>query len=518
LEIKKKRALISVYDKTGVVEFATGLHKLGWEILSTGGTSKALKEAGIPVLSVSDVGQFPEILDGRVKTLNPRIFGGILARQNDPKHMKELDEQGIVPLGLIVVNLYPFEATIAKPDVTLAEAQEKIDIGGVSLLRAAAKNYPSVAVVCDPEDYSEVLSMLGKGEVSELMRLTLAAKAFRCTAHYDSAIFTYLQKVNEGADKKFPNVLFQEFEMQSTLRYGENPHQDAAIYASVPAESVSLRNARQIQGKELSYNNYVDLESALSCAREFDEVSAVILKHNNPCGLAVAKTLAEAYQQAHDCDALSAYGGIVGLNRFVDAETGKKLAEARFLECILAPGYAPEVLEMLAAKKNLRVLELPGMDKPRRQHALAFRGIVGGLLVQDDDISIPSYDLKVVTEKRPTEEDLRSLLFAFRVCKLVKSNAIVLVQGTHTVGIGAGQMSRVDSSELAAKKAGLKAQGAVLGSDAFFPFRDAVDAAAKAGARAIIQPGGSMRDEEVIQAANEHGIAMVFTGRRHFRH
>ncbi len=515
--IAVKRALLSVSDKTGLTAFATGLADAGVELLSTGGTAKALVAAGLPVRAISDFTGSPEILDGRVKTLHPKVHGAILARRDLPEHQAEVKKHGIEQIDMVVVNLYPFQATVARPECTLEEAIENIDIGGPSMIRSAAKNWNDVVVVTDPGDYQPVLDELrqNRGIIARDVRYRLAVKAFLSTARYDRAIVAYL----EGRQAECAPRLLEEYELMQALRYGENPHQAAAFYRRV-GHGGGLPAATVHHGKTLSYNNLLDLDAALNVLRDFAVPTAVILKHNNPCGLAGDEhSIHEAYRQAHACDPQSAFGGIVGINRPVDAALATAILESGFLECVLAPAYHAEALEALKTKKNLRIVELAECAEPRTAADRVTRPVEGGLLVQDRDL-VPArgYEMQVVTQRRPTEAQLASLVFAFKACKQVKSNAIVLVSGMATVGIGAGQMSRVDSSRLAVLKAGERARGAVLASDAFFPFRDGVDAAAEAGIAAIIQPGGSVRDEEVIGAANQHGIPMVFTGMRHFRH
>jgi phosphoribosylaminoimidazolecarboxamide formyltransferase/IMP cyclohydrolase len=516
-----RRALISVSDKTGVIDLARFLHSRKVEILSTGGTLKALIGAGIPARQVSDHTGSPEILDGRVKTLHPKIHGGILGRRDLDDHRRQMDEHGIAPIDLVVVNLYPFEETVAKPDCVLEDAIENIDIGGPSMIRSAAKNSDFVTVVTDPDDYPVIQSEMESGadSISLATRRRLAAKAFTRTAAYDRAISRFLTgEMTEGTEP-FPERLDLAFTKIGGLRYGENPHQAAAWYALEGGEPCSLAHARVLSGKELSYNNLLDLESAARIARDFRAPAVAILKHNNPCGLASASVLAQAYSDAYDCDPVSAYGGIIGLNRVVDLATAQLIHETPFIEAVVAPGYASGVMDLLKTKATRRFLELPGLDTGLTRGSLEVRMIEGGALAQERDVATDEeYQWKVVTKRVPTGEERASMLFAFRAVKQVKSNAIVLVQGTKTVGIGAGQMNRLESVRIAVKNAGDKAKGAVLGSDAFFPFRDGVDAAAEAGVSCIIQPGGSKRDEEAVQAADEAGIAMVFTGIRHFRH
>ncbi len=515
-----RTALISVSDKTGIIEFARYLHSRGVEILSTGGTLKSLREAGIPARQVSEHTGSPEILDGRVKTLHPKIHGGILGRRDLDSHRSQMAEHGITPIDLVVVNLYPFEQVTKAADCPLDHAIENIDIGGPSMLRSAAKNCDSVTVVTDPADYLIVRSEMeaNDGGVTLATRRKLSAKAFTRTAEYDLAISTYLTQAI-GEAETFPPKTHISLTKIGTLRYGENPHQAAAWYKNTDAAACSLPNARILAGKELSYNNLLDLESAVRAVRDFPLPTVAILKHNNPCGLASAQSLAQAYGDAYDCDPVSAYGSIISLNRVIDMDTAQRIHESPFVEAVIAPGYGQGILDLLTSKASRRFLELPGLDQPLVRGSLEIRLIEGGALMQDRDVvTDEEYAWKVVTKRAPTPEEKASLLFAFRAVKQVKSNAIVLVQGTRTVGIGAGQMNRLESVRIASRNAGEKAVGASLGSDAFFPFRDGVDAAIAAGVTSIIQPGGSKRDEEVIEAANEADIAMVFTGIRHFRH
>jgi phosphoribosylaminoimidazolecarboxamide formyltransferase / IMP cyclohydrolase len=518
---KIRRAIVSVSDKTGVVPFAKGLAQMGVEILSTGGTAKTLREQGLAVIDISEYTGFPEMLDGRVKTLHPKVHGGLLGQRSKPAHVKKMNEHGILPIDLVAVNLYPFEATIAKEGCSLEEAIENIDIGGPTMLRSAAKNYPDVTVVVDPGDYEPLLSELKeKGEISAETNFLLAKKVFQHTARYDGAISNYLGRIEQGKKVyEFPETFTIQVRKAQELRYGENPHQKAAFYREYTVTEPSVSNAVQIQGKELSYNNILDTDSAFETVKEFEDTAAVIIKHNNPCGAAVsAAGLADAYRKARDCDPVSAFGGVVGFNRTVDAETAKEMAQI-FLEVVIAPGFDPEALEILKARRDLRLLRTPALTQPLVQKGFDLRKVVGGLLVQDRDLGkVPMDQWKVVTKRKPTEGELRAMAFGWKIAKHVKSNAIVLVREDRTVGIGAGQMSRVDSTRLAAMKAQSSTQGTVLASDAMFPFRDGVDTGAEAGATAIIQPGGSIRDGEVIAAADEHNIAMVFTGMRHFRH
>ena len=516
-----KRALISVSDKTGVVEFAQGLHTLGVEILSTGGTARLLQENGIPVTEVSDYTGFPEMMAGRVKTLHPKIHGGILGRRGTDDAV--MAEHGIQPIDLVAVNLYPFEQTVADPDCDLATAIENIDIGGPAMIRAAAKNHRDVAVVVDPLDYARVLAEMKQNAnaLSDATRFDLAVKTFEHTARYDGAIANYLGAVQpDGGRRDFPRTFNCQFRQVQTMRYGENPHQKAAFFVEHELEEASVATARQLQGKELSYNNIADTDAALECVKQFDEGPAcVIVKHANPCGVALGETLLEAYDRAYATDPESAFGGIIAFNRELDGETASAIVERQFVEVIIAPRVSSAAAEAVAAKKNVRLLECG--EWPEAPAArLDFKRVNGGLLVQDADLALYN-ELTVVTQRAPTEEEMRDLLFTWRVAKFVKSNAIVYGRNRQTIGVGAGQMSRVNSARIAAIKAqhaGLEVKGSVMASDAFFPFRDGIDNAAEAGIAAVIQPGGSMRDEEVIAAADEHGMAMVFTGMRHFRH
>jgi phosphoribosylaminoimidazolecarboxamide formyltransferase/IMP cyclohydrolase len=518
---KIRRAIVSVSDKSGVVSFAKELSRLGVEILSTGGTAKTLRDQGIPVKDISEYTGFPEMLDGRVKTLHPKVHGGLLGQRSKPEHVNKMKEHGILPIDLVAVNLYPFEATISKEDCSLEEAIENIDIGGPTMIRSAAKNYPDVTVVVDPGDYDLVLSELKqKGEISAETNFRLAKKVFQHTARYDGAISNYLGRIENGKKvHQFPETFTFQMKKTQQLRYGENPHQKAAFYQEYSVTEPSVSNAIQIQGKELSYNNILDTDSAFETVKEFDEIATVIIKHNNPCGVGISKTnLADAYRKARDCDPVSAYGGVVGFNQVVDEETAKEMGPI-FLEVIIAPGFHPKALEILKTKKDLRILKSPPLSASLVQGGFDLRKVVGGLLVQDRDLGkVPMDQWRVVTKRKPTEEEKRGMAFGWKVAKHVKSNAIVLVREDRTVGIGAGQMSRVDSTRLAVMKAQSSTKGTVLASDAMFPFRDGVDTGAEAGAAAIIQPGGSIRDDEVIAAADEHNIAMVFTGMRHFRH
>jgi phosphoribosylaminoimidazolecarboxamide formyltransferase/IMP cyclohydrolase len=516
-----KRALLSVTDKTGLIELARALARYGVELISTGGTAKSLREAGLAVTEVADYTGFPEMLDGRVKTLHPKVHGGILARRDVPAHAEAMRRHGIPPIDLVVVNLYPFGRTVAQSDVALEEAIENIDIGGPALLRSAGKNYRDVAVVTDPADYAAVVQELDAthGALGVELRFALAKKAFAHTAAYDSAIANWLGALDEG-DRPglFPQQLNLNFTRVQQLRYGENPHQNAAFYRDLAGAPGLIAGAVQTQGKELSYNNIADADAAWECVKSFERPACVIVKHANPCGVAVADSMLSAYRNAFATDPTSAFGGIIALNRTLDAATAEALS-AQFVEVLIAPRILPEAATVLAQKPNIRVLEIAGEGG---KNAWDFKRIGGGLLVQSpDDASIQLSDLRCVTRRSPDPVEFDDLLFAWRVAKFVKSNAIVYCGSGRTLGVGAGQMSRVDSARIAAMKAqnaGLSLAGSVVASDAFFPFRDGIDVLAAAGARAVVQPGGSLRDQEVIAAADEHGIAMVFTGVRHFRH
>ncbi len=521
-----RRALVSVFDKSGLTEFARQLAASGIEIVSTGGTAKLLRDAGITVRDVSELTGWPEMLGGRVKTLHPKVHGGILFRRGESGDLAQTAEHKIAPIDLVVVNLYPFEATAAKADLTPEELIENIDIGGPTMVRSAAKNFESVAVVTDPADYAAVAAEItAHGEVTLATRLELARKAFALTARYDGKIATELERLSESSGRielgprpLLPERLHFAFARRQELRYGENPHQRAALYVPAGTAAKGLATARQLQGKELSYNNLVDLEAALDLAMEFRKPAAVIVKHNNPCGTAEQKSLAEAYVKALACDPVSAYGGVMAFNRPVDAVTAEEVAKI-FVECIVAPGYEPAALEKFAGKKNLRLLHLPEWDAAAHESDLEVKRVSGGLLVQEQDRhELPESELKVATRRAPTREEIEALLFGWKVCKHVKSNAIVFARAGQTVGIGAGQMSRVDSVKIAVMKAQLPLAGSVVASDAFFPFPDGVEEAGRAGATAVIQPGGSVRDADVIAAADGMGMAMVFCGVRHFRH
>jgi phosphoribosylaminoimidazolecarboxamide formyltransferase / IMP cyclohydrolase len=504
-----RRALVSVSDRTGLAEFCKGLVDAGVTIIATDSTGRHLSEHGVPSTPVAEVTGFPEMLDGRVKTLHPRIHGGILANREEPEHMRQLEEAGIEPIDLVVVNLYPFREAAAK-DLLWPEVIEQIDIGGPSLVRASAKNLSAVAIVVDPSRYGDVLDEIrANGGLSAHARGRLAAEAFAHTAAYDAAIAAWFAR-----DITFPKKVSMSFERVTELRYGENPHQAGALYAEEDAGPGSLSRGRQLQGKELSFNNLLDLDSAWVAVNDFDDSACVIVKHAIPCGVAVASTDAAAYERALESDRVSAFGGVVAFNREVSEGAAKAMAEI-FTECVAAPGFSADALKLFGEKKNLRLLSIDGRPSPK----YAGRWISGGLLLQTADAPVEDPSAwRVVTKAQPTEEQSRDLAFAWRACKHVRSNAIVFAAGGATVGIGGGQTSRVDAVEIAAKKAGDRAKGAVMASDAFFPFRDGLDAGAAAGIAAVIQPGGSVRDDEVIAAADEHGIAMVFTGMRHFRH
>lgn len=508
-----KRALLSVSNKEGLVELGRGLTDLGVEIVSTGGTAKALGEAGIPVTYVSDVTGFPEILDGRVKTLHPKVHGGILALRT-PEHLQQLEELNITPIDLVVVNLYPFAETIAKPNVTLAEAIENIDIGGPTMVRAAAKNHQHVLIVVNPDRYSEVLAAIRNNNVTAELRLALAKEAFAHTAAYDSTISTYLAGVS---GETFPAELSVSAELVQTLRYGENPHQQAAFYRLPQVQGACITNAEQLHGKELSYNNILDANAALELVREFNDPAVAIIKHSNPCGCACADDVLTAYERALEGDPVSAFGGIVAVNSPVDGAVAEKMSEI-FLEAVIAPEFTSEALNILTKKKNLRLLQTGDLTQ-QTNDTIEMRKVNGGLLLQQFDRELLNPEaMKVVTEVQPDQKQLDELIFAMTIVKHVKSNAIVVTKNKQLLGVGAGQMNRVGSANIAFTQAGDKAKGAVLASDAFFPFRDTMDAAAQAGIAAVIQPGGSIRDEESITACNEHGMAMVFTGMRHFKH
>src|SRR5881296_2912313 len=514
-----RRAILSVTDKTGLVDFASKLAGMGVELISTGGTAKMLRDSGISVKDISELTGFPEMLDGRVKTLHPKVHGGILHRRENPSHRTAVAEHGIQPIDMVVVNLYAFEKTAAKPGVHFEELIENIDIGGPSKIRSAAKNFQDVAVVTSPEDYGRIAEEMAKSgaALSSTTKWRLARKAFATTAAYDSAIASTLERVGVNghfelhAAEGFPQTLRLSFQKTMDLRYGENPHQKAAMYSDGSAAGVA--NGRQLQGKELSYNNIVDLQAAWDLAQEFDQPFCAIIKHTNPAGAATGASLAEAYKRALECDPVSAFGGVIGVNRPVDAAAAEEMAKL-FLEVIAAPSFEADAIEKFSSKKNLRLVEIT--NSPQKW---VLKNVSGGMLIQDADLrQLKESDLKVVTKRSPTPIEKRALLFGWKVCKHVKSNAILYAREEQTVGVGAGQMSRVDSCRIGASKAVLPLKGTVAASDAFFPFPDGVEEIAKAGATAIIQPGGSVRDQEVIEAADRLGLAMIFTGVRHFRH
>jgi phosphoribosylaminoimidazolecarboxamide formyltransferase/IMP cyclohydrolase len=514
---KIQRAIISVTDKTGLADFARKLSGSGVELISTGGTAKLLRDSGIPVKDISELTGFPEMLDGRVKTLHPKVHGGILHRRENPAHRAAAAEHGIQPIDMVVVNLYAFEKTAAKPGVPFDELIENIDIGGPSMIRSAAKNFQDVAVVTSPADYSAIADEMAQsgGQLSPATKWRLAQKAFATTAAYDSAIASTLERISlkgeSSTDPGFPQNLRLSFSKVTDLRYGENPHQKAAMYSDGSGQGVA--NGHQLQGKELSYNNIVDLQAAWDLAQEFDEPVCTIIKHTNPAGTATGKTLAEAYKKALECDPVSAFGGVIGVNRPIDGPAAEEMAKL-FLEVIAAPRFDAAAKAIFSAKKNLRLVEITNSTEK-----WVLKNVSGGMLLQDADVRpLQESDLKVVTKRPPTAEEKRALLFAWKVCKHVKSNAILYARDGQTVGVGAGQMSRVDACKMGAMKAILPLQGSVAASDAFFPFPDGVEEIAKAGATAIIQPGGSVRDQEVIDAADRHALAMIFTGVRHFRH
>lgn len=522
-----RRALISVSDKTGLEELVRGLNELGVEILSTGGTAKLISGLGIPVRSVSDYTGFPEMLDGRVKTLHPKIHGGLLSLRDNEDHMKQVKSHEIELIDMVVVNLYPFEKTVAKEGVRFEEAVENIDIGGPSMLRSAAKNFKDVVVVSNPGRYKEILEELkkNKGSISYELHFRLAVEVFEKTSQYDAAIYSYLKKQQAIDNKKqgdAPGVSFLDrlelkFEKIQDLRYGENPHQKACFYSDKNVNAVGINKAKQLHGKELSFNNIIDLDAALEIVKEFKEPAASVIKHTNPCGAAQAENLKKAYVDALDCDRISAFGSIVGLNRKVDIATAETIVSAGFTECIIAPGYDKAALEILKQKKNLRLIEVSALMGIEKDYDL--KKVVGGILIQDRDIiDAEPEDFKTVTNKKPSAEEMKSLLFGWKIVKHVRSNAIVLCQATKTVGIGAGQMSRVDSMIIAIRKSNSRCKGSTCASDAFFPKEDAIEEAKKAGITSIIQPGGSIGDERVIKACDEAGISMVFTGMRHFKH
>jgi phosphoribosylaminoimidazolecarboxamide formyltransferase/IMP cyclohydrolase len=514
--IQVRRALLSVSDKTNLLDFARGLHDLGIQLVSTGGTFRTLQDAGLPAIEVSSVTEFPEMMGGRVKTLHPKIQGGILGRRDQDQAV--MAEHGIEAIDLVCVNLYPFRETIANPDKTHEDAIENIDIGGPAMVRSAAKNHQFVGIVTSPLQYQTVLSELQAGGLSFETRKQLAKAAFQHTAEYDGAIANYLGRDNEAV--QYPERLFIHFERDSVLRYGENPHQSAAFYRDPSVSGSSVGTSRQLAGKALSFNNIADTDAALECVRQFDAPACVIVKHANPCGVAVEGSILDAYEKAFETDPTSAFGGIIAFNRSLDAKTADSILERQFVEVIIAPGVEPGVVELFEKKPSVRLLTVGSLEQTSVQPD--YRRVQGGLLIQDTDTgSRTESELTCVTDTKPTAAQMADLLFAWKVAKFVKSNAIIYAKNNQTIGVGAGQMSRVYSARIAAIKAqeaNLEVAGSVMASDAFFPFRDGIDAAAEAGISAVIQPGGSIRDDEVIEAANEHGIAMVFTGMRHFRH
>ena len=524
-----KRALVSVSDKTGIVDFVRGLVEQDYEIISTGGTARKLREGGIEVLDVSEVTGFPEMMDGRVKSLHPVIHGGLLALRDNEDHMQQLEEQSITPIDMVVVNLYPFAETVSQQGVSLKEAQENIDIGGPSMIRSAAKNFQDVAVVTEPDEYEEILQLMknNDGQLPTAKKKELAVKAFARTAAYDRMIFTYLnqqleeEKGESEQSAQLPDKFNLHFEKKLDLRYGENPHQQAAFYQDKTVTEPSVTLAEQLHGKELSFNNINDTNGALELIKEFNEPAAAVIKHTNPCGLATAENIFAAYKKAHAGDPLSAFGSIVALNRRVDEKTAAEIADPdKYVEVVIAPDYDQEAVEILQERwDNVRLLKTGPLHRQSQQDKFELKKVTGGLLVQErNDLLYRDEELEIVTDKKPDKEQLENLLFAWTAVKHVKSNAIVMARDRALVGVGAGQMSRVDAMIIAGRKAEDRSAGAVVASDAFFPFRDAIDRAAKEGITAIIQPGGSIRDEEVIAAANEHGIPMVLTGNRHFKH
>lgn len=520
--MKIQRALISVSDKKGIKEFAKSLETLGIEIISTGGTARLLKDSGISVTMISEFTGFPEILGGRVKTLHPKVHGGLLGIRDDSLHQKQMKENDILPIDLVVVNLYPFEETIAREGVTLEEAIENIDIGGPSMLRSAAKNYRYVTVVVNPSKYDLVIDELNKneGSLGDEFRLRLAREAFSLTSRYDEAIFNYLTNLTKPKGINFPTDLSLSFRKAEDLRYGENPHQKAAFYKERLIVEPCIANAKQIQGKALSFNNILDANAAVEIIQEFDDPTCIVIKHNNPCGAASDIDLFTAYKKAWDTDPISAFGSIISFNNPVTAHIAQELVK-NFIEVIVAPSFTHEAIEIFSSKKNLRLLTIDGLGsrKPNHKSDYDLKKVSGGILIQQKDNQLYLEDLlKIVSKRQPTEDEMKSMIFAWKISKHVKSNAIVIAKDSETVGVGAGQMSRVDSSKIATLKAQKAIHGCVLASDAFFPFRDGIDVAHESGIKAIVQPGGSVKDQEVIDAANEHDMAMVFTGMRHFKH
>ena len=515
----KKRALISVSDKTGIIDFAKGLDKLGYEIVSTGGTAKAIQEAGVEVVNVSDITGFPECLDGRVKTLHPNVHAGILAMRGSAEHMAQLKELNVTPIDIVAINLYPFKQTIAKEGVALEEAIENIDIGGPTMIRAAAKNYQDVAVVVDPADYEVVLKELSENkEVILETKFNLAYKVFEHTSHYDTLIAGYLHKQVKKGEDSFPQTLSMTFEKVQDMRYGENPHQKAVFYKEVGDLKGCLTSAKQLHGKELSFNNINDTNGALDLLKEFSEPTVVAVKHANPCGVASAEDIYQAYIKAYEADPVSIFGGIVAANREIDQKTAEEINKI-FVEIVIAPSFSEEALAVLKQKKNIRLLELADIDRKHQKGTWDMKKVSGGILVQDIDAELLNEeDIMYVTDKKPSDAQMKDLLFAWKLVKHTKSNAITLAKNQQSVGIGPGQANRITSANIAIDYAGENAKGAVMASDAFFPFPDCVEAAKEAGIAAIIQPGGSMRDQESIDACNKYGIAMIFTGMRHFKH
>lgn len=508
-----KRALISVFDKEGIVEFAEALTKLGWEIISTGGTSKVLSEAGIDILEVEEITNFPEILDGRVKTLNPYIHGGLLYKRDDEGHVKTIEEMGIGAIDMVVNNLYPFEKTVNTEGISQAEIIENIDIGGPSMIRAAAKNYRHVSVIVDPKDYDLVLDELTKaGRISEETNRYLAAKVFNYTAYYDALIAKYF---NEISETQFPDRLTLTYEKEQDLRYGENPHQAAAFYREIGDVTGTLAGAKQVHGKALSFNNINDANGALRVLKEFDEPTIVAVKHANPCGIGSGESLEEAYIKAYECDKVSIFGGIIAANRVIDKAVAEHI-NSIFIEVVLAPGFSPEALEVLTQKKNIRLLEIADIEK--EIHEFDTKKVFGGLLVQERDKILLLDDMEIVTRRAPTDKELEDLIFAWKAAKNINSNGVVLAKDKATIGIGLGEVNRVWAVENAIERGKDKLEGSVLASDGFFPFKDSIEALAKHGIKAVIQPGGSIRDEEVIEEADKNDMAMIFTGIRHFKH
>ncbi len=508
-----QRVLISVSDKTGIVEFATALSEMNVEIISTGGTEKMLKKAGLEVKNISEVTEFPECLDGRVKTLHPKVHGGILAIRSNPEHQKQLEELEIETIDMVVVNLYPFKETLLKEGSTHEDIVENIDIGGPTMLRSAAKNYRDVAVVTDPSDYDRILDAMRADAVSEALKMELAWKVFEHTAHYDALIASYFR---EKTNQQPANTLTMTWEKVQDLRYGENPHQSASFYKEITGVEGTLANAKQLHGKELSFNNINDTNGAIAALKEYEAPTVVAVKHTNPCGIGTGSDILEAYDRAYECDPTSIFGGIVAANRVIDADTASKINEI-FIEIVIAPGYDKEALEILTSKKNIRVLELADIAEQGAKE-MDLKKVGGGLLVQDINDQLMDGDFEVVTERIPTKTELEDLLFAWKAVKHIKSNGIVLARDNQTVSLSPGQVSRIWAVEHAISQANLEVKGSVLASDAFFPFDDCVEMAAKAGVTAIVQPGGSMRDQDSIDMANKYGITMVFTGMRHFKH